>query len=88
MRFCDSLEKRSRYVTFTYLIQNLSQQPWIQLDRETLRSAINNSIQIGMFQHSTYDDFDDYTGMFRHLPTLTLNREHALVSDALVASGA
>ena len=84
--FCESLERRSRYVTFTYLIQNLSQQPWMQLDRELLRSAINSAIQTGVFKHSTYDDFDEYTGQFRHLPTLTLNREHALVEDAIGAA--
>ena len=84
--FCDGLEKRSRYLTFTYLLQNLSQQPWMQLDRELLRSALNSAIQIGMFRHSTYDDFDEYTGQFRHLPTLTLNREHPLVEDAIGAA--
>ena len=85
VKFCDSLERRSRYVTFTYLVQNLSQQPWMQLDREMLRSAVNSAIQMDMFRHSTYDDFDEYTGQFRHLPTLTLNREHALVEDAIGA---
>ena len=84
--FCESLERRSRYVTFTYLIQNLSQQPWMQLDRDLLRSAINSAIQTGVYKHTTYDDFDEYTGQFRHLPTLTLNREHALVEDAIGAA--
>lgn len=85
LTFCDSLERRSRYVTFTYLVQNLSQQPWMQLDRELLRSAVNSAIQMDIFRHTTYDDFDEYTGQFRHLPTLTLNREHPLVEDALGA---
>ena len=84
--FCESLERRSRYVTFTYLIQNLSQQPWMQLDRDLLRSAINSAILTGVYKHTTYDDFDEYTGQFRHLPTLTLNREHALVEDAIGAA--
>ena len=87
VKFCDSLERRSRYVTFSYLVQNLSQQPWIQLDRDMLRSVVNSAIQMDMFRHSTYDDFDEYTGQFRHLPTLTLNREHALVEDSLGAAG-
>lgn len=86
IRFCDSLEKRSRYLTFTYLLQNLSQQPWMQLDRELLRSSLNSAIQMGLFRHDSYDDFDEYTGHFRHLPTLALNREHALVEDAVGAN--
>ena len=86
IRFCDSLEKRSRYVTFTYLLQNLSQQPWMQLDRDLLRSSLNSAIQMGLFRHDTYDDFDEYTGLFRHLPTLALNREHALAEDAIGAN--
>ena len=86
IRFCDGLEKRSRYLTFTYLLQNLGQQPWMQLDRELLRSSLNSAIQIGLFKPDTYDDFDEFTGLFRHLPTLKLNREHALVEDALGAS--
>ncbi len=81
--FCDTLERRSRYVTFRYLIQNLDQQPWIQLDNSMLRTALNSAIQMGMFNQEGFEDFDEFTGLYRHLPTLRLNRDHALVQEAL-----
>ncbi len=86
IRFCDSLEQRSRYITFRYLSQNLSQQPWMQLEYGYLVNAINSAIDEGLFTRETYEDFDEYTGLIRRLPTLKLNREHAQVKAALQAT--
>ncbi len=83
IRFCDSLEQRSRYVTFRYLTQNLSQQPWMQLDFDYLVRAMNKAIDDGLFTRETYEDFDEYTGYIRRLPTLKLNRDHSEVQEAL-----
>ena len=83
IRFSDSLEQRSRYVTFTYLSQNLSQQPWIQLEYNYLVNAINSAIDEGLFTRETYEDFDEYTGLIRRLPTLKLNRDHSQVESVL-----
>ena len=83
IRFSDSLEQRSRYVTFRYLSQNLSQQPWIQLEYNYLVNAINSAIDEGLFTRENYEDFDEYTGLIRRLPTLKLNREHSEVESAL-----
>ena len=83
IRFCDSLEQRSRYITFRYLTQNLSQQPWMQLDFDYLVRAMNKAIDDGLFTRETYEDFDEYTGYIRRLPTLKLNREHPDVKEAL-----
>ena len=83
IRFCDSLEQRSRYVTFRYLTQNLSQQPWIQLEYNYLVNAINGAIDEGLFARENYEDFDEYTGLIRRLPTLKLNRDHAQVEAVL-----
>ena len=89
IRFCDSLEQRSRYITFRYLTQNLSQQPWMQLDFDYLVRAMNKAIDDGLFTRETYEDFDEYTGYIRRLPTLKLNREHPDVKEALeTATGA
>ena len=85
IRFSDSLEQRSRYVTFRYLSQNLSQQPWIQLEYNYLVNAINSAIDEGLFTRETYEDFDEYTGLIRRLPTLKLNRDHAQVESVLQA---
>ncbi len=83
IRFCDSLEQRSRYITFRYLTQNLSQQPWMQLDFDYLVRAMNKAIEDGLFTRETYEDFDEYTGYIRRLPTLKLNRDHPDVKEAL-----
>ena len=83
IRFCDSLEQRSRYITFRYLTQNLSQQPWMQLDFDYLVRAMNKAIEDGLFTRETYEDFDEYTGYIRKLPTLKLNRDHPDVKEAL-----
>ena len=83
IRFCDSLEQRSRYITFRYLTQNLSQQPWMQLDFDYLVRAMNRAIEDGLFTRETYEDFDEYTGYIRRLPTLKLNRDHPDVKEAL-----
>ncbi len=83
IRFCDSLEQRSRYITFRYLTQNLSQQPWMQLDFDYLVRAMNKAIDDGLFTRETYEDFDEYTGYIRRLPTLKLNRDHTEVKEAL-----
>ena len=83
IRFSDSLEQRSRYVTFRYLSQNLSQQPWMQLDYHYLVNAINSAIDAGLFTRENYEDFDEYTGLIRRLPTLKLNRDHTQVEAAL-----
>ena len=83
IRFCDSLEQRSRYITFRYLTQNLSQQPWMQLDFDYLVRAMNKAIEDGLFTRETYEDFDEYTGYIRRLPTLKLNRDHPDVREAL-----
>ena len=88
IRFCDSLEQRSRYITFRYLTQNLSQQPWMQLDFDYLVRAMNKAIDDGLFTRETYEDFDEYTGYIRRLPTLKLNREHPDVQEALDAVSA
>ena len=83
IRFTDSLEQRSRYITFRYLTQNLSQQPWMQLEYNYLVNAINSAIDDGLFTRENYEDFDEYTGLIRRLPTLKLNRDHAQVESAL-----
>ena len=83
IRFSDSLEQRSRYVTFRYLSQNLSQQPWMQLEYNYLVNAINSAIDEGLFTRENFEDFDEYTGLIRRLPTLKLNREHSEVESAL-----
>ena len=83
IRFCDSLEQRSRYITFRYLTQNLSQQPWMQLDFDYLVRAMNKAIEDGLFTRETYEDFDEYSGYIRKLPTLKLNRDHPDVKEAL-----
>ena len=83
IRFCDSLEQRSRYITFRYLTQNLSQQPWMQLDFDYLVRTMNKAIEDGLFTRETYEDFDEYTGYIRRLPTLKLNRDHPDVREAL-----
>lgn len=88
IRFCDSLEQRSRYITFRYLTQNLSQQPWMQLDFDYLVRAMNKAIEDGLFTRETYEDFDEYTGYIRRLPTLKLNRDHPDVKEALQAATA
>ena len=88
IRFCDSLEQRSRYITFRYLTQNLSQQPWMQLDFDYLVRAMNKAIDDGLFTRETYEDFDEYTGYIRRLPTLKLNRDHPDVKEALQTTGA
>lgn len=88
IRFCDSLEQRSRYVTFRYLTQNLSQQPWMQLDFDYLVRAMNKAIEDGLFTRETYEDFDEYTGYIRRLPTLKLNRDHPDVKEALDTAAA
>ena len=83
IKFCDSLEQRSRYITFRYLTQNLSQQPWMQLDFDYLVRAMNKAIEDGLFTRETYEDFDEYSGYIRRLPTLKLNRDHPDVKEAL-----
>ena len=83
IRFCDSLEQRSRYITFRYLTQNLTQQPWMQLDFDYLVRAMNKAIEDGLFTRETFEDFDEYTGYIRRLPTLKLNRDHPDVIEAL-----
>ena len=88
LRFCDSLEQRSRYITFRYLTQNLSQQPWMQLDYDYLVRAMNKAIEDGLFTRETFEDFDEYTGYIRRLPTLKLNRDHPDVQEALQATTA
>ena len=83
IRFCDNLEQRSRYITFRYLTQNLSQQPWIQLDYDQLVRVMNDAIEGNIFTRETFEDFDEYTGFIRRLPTLKLNREHPDVKEGL-----
>ena len=88
IRFCDNLEQRSRYITFRYLTQNLSQQPWIQLDYDQLVRVMNDAIEGNIFTRETFEDFDEYTGFIRRLPTLKLNRDHPDVKEGLEAAAA
>ena len=46
-------------------------------------NAINSAIDEGLFTRENYEDFDEYTGLIRRLPTLKLNREHSEVESAL-----
>ncbi len=83
IRFSNSLELRSRYITFRYLSQNLGQQPWMQLDFGYLWRALDSAVEMGLFTRDTYEDFDEYTGLIRRLPTLKLNSDHQQVIEAL-----
>ena len=83
IRFSNSLDLNSRYVTFRYLSQNLSEQPWMHLDYNSLVSALNSAVDIGLFTRNTYEDFNVHTGMRRELPTLDLNLDHPQVVEAL-----
>ena len=47
IRFSNSLDLNSRYITFRYLSQNLSEQPWMHLDYSGLVSALNSAVDIG-----------------------------------------
>ena len=83
IRFSNSLDLNSRYVTFRYLSQNLSEQPWMHLDYSGLVSALNSAVDMGLFTRNTYEDFNVHTGMRRELPTLDLNLDHPQVVEAL-----
>ena len=49
---------------------------------------MNDAIEGNIFTRETFEDFDEYTGFIRRLPTLKLNRDHPDVKEGLEAAAA
>lgn len=85
VRLSDHLERTRPYITFGYLVDNISRQDWaVHLERraiqELLDLAVNHEF---LFIKESYERFDEYQRRMVEIPTLRLDREHNQVQAAL-----
>mgnify|MGYP005837564519 FL=1 len=87
--FADSLEKRSPYVAFMYLVDQIARAAILpHLRRDQLMLLLNHAVDDLVFLRGTYTLEDPVTGQAKNIRTLTLNREHATVRETLAAPAA
>jgi tetratricopeptide (TPR) repeat protein/uncharacterized LabA/DUF88 family protein len=84
VRFADELESRSPYVAFMYLVDQIMRAAIVpHLRRDQLMLVLNRAVDDLIFLRGGYTLEDPLTGEAKNIRTLVLNREHALVREAL-----
>ena len=84
IRFADDLQKRSPYVAFMYLVDQIARAAILpHLRRDQLMLLLNQAVDDLIFLRGSYTLEDPLGGQTRNIRTLVLNREHPLVQATL-----
>lgn len=84
IQFADSLEARSPYVAFMYLVDQITRAAILpHLRRDQLMLLLNQAVDDLVFLRGTYTLEDPLSGESKNIRTLVLNREHSAVREAL-----
>lgn len=85
VRLSDHLERTRPYITFGYLVDNISRQDWaVHLERRAIQELLDLAVNHeSLFIKESYERFDEYQRRMVEIPTLRLDREHNQVQAAL-----
>ena len=85
VRLSDHLERTRPYITFGYLVDNISRQEWAtHLERRDIQDRLDLAVNHEfLFVKESYERFDEYQRRMVEIPTLRLDREHNQVQAAL-----
>ncbi len=85
VRLSDHLERTRPYITFGYLVDNISRQEWAtHLERRDIQDRLDLAVNHeALFVKESYERFDEYQRRMVEIPTLRLDREHNQVQAAL-----
>lgn len=85
VRLSDHLERTRPYITFGYLVDNISRQDWaVHLERRDIQERLDLAVNHEqLFIKESYERFDEYQRRMVEIPTLRLDREHNQVQAAL-----
>ena len=78
VRLSDHLERTRPYITFGYLVDNISRQEWAtHLERRDIQDRLDLAVNHeALFVKESYERFDEYQRRMVEIPTLRLDREH------------
>lgn len=85
VRLSDHLERTRPYITFGYLVDNISRQEWAtHLERRDIQDRLDLAVNHeSLFIKESYERFDEYQRRMVEIPTLRLDRDHNQVQAAL-----
>ena len=85
VRLSDHLERTRPYITFGYLVDNISRQDWaVHLERRDIQERLDLAVNHEqLFIKESYERFDEYQRRVVEIRTLRLDREHNQVQAAL-----
>lgn len=82
VRFADELERRSPYVAFMYLADQIMRAAILpHLRRDQLMLLLNQAVDDLVFLRGSYTLEDPLSGQTKNIRTLVLNREHVIVRE-------
>ncbi|MDI7277479.1 MAG: tetratricopeptide repeat protein, partial [Anaerolineae bacterium] len=86
IRFAEDLQRRSPYVAFMYLVDQIIRAAILpHLRRDQLMLVLNQAVDDLIFLRGSYTLEDPLGGQTKNIRTLVLNREHPLVQATLGA---